>query len=83
MNSTTLTAARPTAGRSSYYQPRHLDLQDRVARRLGLALLAWSRRREALRTPETVLLRRHTARAASEAHGDLLVQLHTLGSPMA
>lgn len=82
MNTTTLTANRPTAGRTSLYQPRSLDLQDRVARRLGLALLDWSRRREALRSPETVLLRRQTEQAANQARGELQRQLATLGSPL-
>ncbi|WP_157428029.1 hypothetical protein [Agromyces salentinus] len=83
MNSTTLSAAHPNLGRTDLYHPRSLALEDRVARRIGLALLTWSRRREALRSPETVLLHRHTEHAASEARRDLQLQLSTLGSPLA
>ncbi|GAA1511674.1 hypothetical protein BJ978_001015 [Agromyces terreus] len=82
MNTTTLTAARPAPGRNSLYRPRSLDLQDRVARRLGMALLTWSRNREALRSPETVLLRREVERAATDARGELHRQLHTHGSSL-
>ncbi|ANJ25401.1 hypothetical protein [Agromyces aureus] len=82
MNTTSLTAARPVPGRAALYQPRALGLQERTARRLGLALLDWSNRREALRSPETVLLRRRTELEAQRAMGDLQRQLATLGSPL-
>lgn len=65
------------------YQPTTLSLQERTARRLGLALLDWSRRREALRSPETVLLRRSTELEARHAMGELQRQLGTHGSPFA
>ncbi|SFR67427.1 hypothetical protein SAMN05428970_0209 [Agromyces sp. CF514] len=82
MNTTSLTAARPVPGRASIYQPRALGLQERAARRLGLALLDWSRRREALRSPETVLLRRRAEQEAQHAMAELQRQLGTLGSPL-
>ena len=80
MNTTSLTATRPVPGRATMYQPQALGLQERAARRLGLALLDWSRRREALRSPETVLLRRRTELEAQNAMGELQRQLGTLGS---
>lgn len=82
MNTTSLTVARPIPGRAAIYQPSALGLQERAARRLGLALLAWSRRREALRSPETVLLRRRAELDAQQALAELQRQLGTLGSPL-
>ncbi|KQM82029.1 hypothetical protein ASE68_00830 [Agromyces sp. Leaf222] len=64
------------------YQPRALGLQERAARRLGLALLRWSRRREALNSPETVLLRRHTELEMQNATAELQRKLATLGNPV-
>jgi hypothetical protein len=82
VNTTTLTAARPTPGRTTLYQPRSLDLQDRVARRIGLALLDWSRKREAMRSPEAVLLRRQGADEANAARDEQRRLLYTVGNPV-
>ncbi|MET4159106.1 hypothetical protein [Agromyces sp. PvR057] len=82
MNTTSLTVTRPVPGRATMYQPRALGLQERAARRLGLALLDWSRRREALRSPETVLLRRHTELEVQAVTYELHRQLATRGNPV-
>ncbi|MFF2372058.1 hypothetical protein [Agromyces sp. NPDC058110] len=81
MNTTTI-AARPLQARANLYQPKAHGLQERTARRLGQALLDWSERRSALRSPETVLLRRRAERDAQLALADLQHQLGTLGSPL-
>ena len=83
MQTTTLTAARPNTGRADLYHPRSLAVQDRVARRIGQALLDWSRRREERNSHESVLLHRQAALEASEAQRELHVLLATIGRPVA
>lgn len=58
MNSSSLTVGRSRSGQASVLSAQALRTRERVARRAGLALLAWSRRQDQRRTHEAVRLRR-------------------------
>ena len=82
MNTTSLTAGSARQGQTTELRAQARRLRERSARRLGLALLAWSRRLDERRTADTVLLRRQTAQLATRAR-DEQYRLVTLGTPLA
>lgn len=82
MNTTSLTAGSARQGQTTELRAQARQLNERLARRVGLALLAWSRRQDELRTREAVQLRRRTAELASRARDDQY-RLVTLGTPLA
>lgn len=82
MNTTSLTAGSARQSQTTELRAQARRLRERLARRLGLALLAWSRRQDERRTADTVLLRRQTAELATRAR-DEQYRLVTLGTPLA
>ena len=82
MNTTSLTAGSARQGQTTELRAQARRLRERLARRVGFALLAWSRRQDERRTADTVLLRRQTAQLATRAR-DEQYRLVTLGTPLA
>jgi hypothetical protein len=82
VNTTSLTAGSARQSQTTELRAQARRLRERLARRLGLALLAWSRRQDERRTADTVLLRRQTAELATRAR-DEQYRLVTLGTPLA
>jgi hypothetical protein len=82
VNTTSLTAGSARQSQTTELRAQARRLRQRLARRLGLALLAWSRRQDERRTADTVLLRRQTAELATRAR-DEQYRLVTLGTPLA
>lgn len=70
MNSSSLTVGRTRSSQASALNAQALQTRERVARRAGLALLAWSRRQEQRRTHEAVRLRRETQLLAARIRED-------------
>lgn len=67
MNTTTLTALGTTDSRAQDMRAGASQLRERLATRIGLALIDWSRRQDELRTSESVSARRRTERLANES----------------
>ena len=82
VNTTSLTAGSARQGQNTALRAQARRLHERLARRLGLALLAWSRRQDERRTHDAVQLRRRTAELATRARDDQY-RLVTLGVPLA
>jgi hypothetical protein len=82
VNTTSLTAGSARQSQTTELRAQARRLRERLARRVGLALLAWSRRQDERRTADTVLLRRQTAELATRAR-DEQYRLVTLGTPLA
>lgn len=70
MNSSSLTAGRTRTGQASALSAQALQTRERVARRVGIALLAWSRQQDQRRTHEAVKLRRETQLLAARLRED-------------
>jgi hypothetical protein len=70
VNSSSLTVGRTRSGQTSALSAQALQSRERVARRAGLALLAWSRRQDQRRTHEAVRLRRETQLLAARIRED-------------
>ena len=70
VNTSTLTAGSTHQSQATALSAQARGLQQRLALRTGLALLAWSRRQDERRTPEAVHLRRQTAQLATRARDD-------------
>lgn len=66
MNSTTLTIGT-TESRAQEVRVGASQLRERLATRIGLALLDWSRRQDELRTSESIAAHRRTERLATES----------------
>jgi hypothetical protein len=82
VNTTSLTAGSAPQGQATELRAQARQLHERLARRVGLALLAWSRRQDERRSHDAVHLRRRTAERATRAH-DEQYRLVTLGAPLA
>lgn len=82
MNTTSLTAGSARQSQTTELRAQARQLNERLARRAGFALLAWSRRQDERRTSEAVQLRRQTAELATRAYDDQY-RLVTLGTPLA
>lgn len=82
MNTTSLTAGSARQSQTTELPARARQLNERLARRVGLALLAWSRSQDERRTHDAVHLRRQTAQLATRAR-DEQNRLVTLGTPLA
>ena len=82
MNTTSLTAGSARQRQTTELRAQARQLNERLARRAGLALLAWSRRQDERRSTEAVQLRRETAARATRAYDDQY-RLVTLGTPLA
>ena len=82
MNTTSLSAGSARQGQATELRAQARQLHERLARRAGLALLAWSRRQDERRSHDAVHLRRRSAELANRAH-DEQYRLVTLGIPLA
>lgn len=71
MNTSTLTAGSTQQGQATVLTAQAGELRQRLALRAGLALVAWSRRQDARRTPEAVQLRLEGAQLATLARDDV------------
>lgn len=83
MNANPLTAGATRQGQPVEFSTQANRLRQRVARRAGLALLAWSSRQDERRSHSAVQARRQLERAATRARDDQFRRLAVLGSPMA
>ncbi|WP_448002064.1 hypothetical protein [Agromyces bauzanensis] len=83
MNANPLTAGTTRVGQPVELSPQAPQLYGRLARRAGLALLAWSRRQDERRTSSAVQLRRQAEQAGARARDDQFQRVALLGSPMA
>ncbi|MGW4929105.1 hypothetical protein ACWEOH_08120 [Agromyces sp. NPDC004153] len=70
MNTTSLTVGSAQQSRATTISAQARRLRERLARRAGLALLAWSRRQEERRSTDAVTLRRQTEQDATRAHDE-------------
>ena len=70
VNTTSLTAGSAQQSRATDISAQARQLRERLARRAGLALLAWSRRQEERRTTDAVTLRRQTEQDATRARDE-------------
>lgn len=70
MNTSSLTAGSAQQSRATVLSAQARRLDERLALRTGLALLAWSRRRDERRSPDAVQLRRQTAQLAAQLRDD-------------
>lgn len=70
MNSSSLAAGRTRLGQASTLSAQALRTRERAARRVGIALLAWSRRQDQRRTHQEVRLRRETQQLAARLRED-------------
>lgn len=70
MNTSSLTVGVAQQSRATVLSAQARRLDERLAVRTGLALLAWSRRRDERRTPDAVRLRRETELLATQLRDD-------------
>jgi hypothetical protein len=82
VNTSSLTAGQAQSGRATALRAQARQLNERLARRAGLALLVWSRRQDERRTSDAVLLRRQTEQLATQARDDQFRQLALRGAPL-
>ena len=82
MNTSSLTAGSTQQGQATAIRAQARQLNERLARRAGFALLAWSRRQDARRTNDAVLLRRQTEQLATEARNDQFRQIALRGAAL-
>ena len=71
-----------STGQATALRAQARQLHERLARRAGLALLAWSRRQDERRSHDAVHLRRRPRTSRPRAH-DEQYRLVTLGTPLA
>jgi hypothetical protein len=83
VNTSSLTAGSARQGQATELRAQARQLHERLARRAGLALLAWTRRQDERRSHEAVHLHRHTARAAERAYQDQYRLATTFATPLA
>ncbi|HET6673428.1 MAG TPA: hypothetical protein VFG92_08630 [Agromyces sp.] len=82
MNTSSLTVGQARSGQAPALRAQARQLNERLARRAGLALLAWSRRQDERRTSDAVLLRRQTEQLATQARDDQFRQLALRGASL-
>jgi len=82
VNTSSLTAGSNRQDQATVLRAQARQLNERLARRAGLALLAWSRRQDERRSYDAVRLRRQTAQLATRAYDDQF-RLVALGTPLA
>lgn len=82
MNTSSLTVGSAQRSQATVLSAQARRLDERLAVRTGLALLAWSRRRDERRTPDAVQLRRQTALLADQLRDDAQRRV-TLATPLA
>jgi hypothetical protein len=82
VNTSSLTAGSTQQRQATALRAQARQLNERLARRAGFALLAWSRRQDARRTNDAVLLRRQTEQLATEARNDQFRQLALRGAAL-
>ncbi len=82
MNTSSLSAGQAQSGQATAIRAQARQLNERLARRAGLALLAWSRRQDERRTSDAVLLRRQTEQLATQARDDQFRQLALRGASL-
>lgn len=64
MNASSLTLGRPQSGQATVTRANSRGLNERIALRAGLALIAWSRHQSERLNPDAVLLRRQNTQLA-------------------
>lgn len=69
VNTTSLTLGSARQSRTTI-RAQAGQLRERLARRAGIALLAWSRRQEERRSTDAATLRRQTEQSAARARDD-------------
>ena len=82
MNANPLTAGATRQGQPVELSTRARQLRQRMARRAGLALLAWSNRQDERRSHSAVQLRRAAEQAGTQARDEQFQRLSVLVSPM-
>ena len=82
MNANPLTAGATRQGRPVEFSTQARQLRQRMARRAGLALLAWSNRQDERRSHSAVQLRRAAEQAGTQARDEQFQRLSVLVSPM-
>lgn len=82
MNTSSLTTGQAQSGQATALRAQARQLNERLARRAGLALLAWSRRQDERRTSDAVLLRRQTEQLATQARDDQFRQIALRGASL-
>ena len=80
MNTSTISVGRTAQVQSVTADARQLS--DRIARRAGHALLAWSRRRDAQRTHSAMAERRRNEQAAARLQADEFRRLTLMAQPL-
>lgn len=80
MNTSTITAGRTTQVQSVTADARQLS--DRIARRAGHALLAWSRRRDEQRTHSATAERRWNEQAAARLQAAEFQRVTLMAQPL-
>ncbi|MFD4421959.1 hypothetical protein ACFWN7_10705 [Agromyces sp. NPDC058484] len=83
MNTSSLTIGSTRSGQATALRAQARQLNERLARRAGLALLAWSRRQDERRTHDAVLLRRQAEQLATQARDDQFRWIALSGAPRA
>jgi hypothetical protein len=82
VNTSSLTAGSTRQSQATTLRAEARQWNEQLARRLGIALLTWSRRQDELRTRDAVQLRRQTEQLATRARNDGFQRLAVLGSPL-
>ena len=82
MNANPLTAGATRQDRPVELSTQARHLRQRMARRAGLALLAWSSRQDERRSHSAVQLRRQAEQAGTRARDDQFQRLAVLAAPM-
>jgi hypothetical protein len=82
VNTSSLTVGSAQRSQATVLRAQARRFDERLALRTGLALLAWSRRRDERRTPDAVQLRRQNAQLATQMRDDAQRRV-TLAAPLA
>ncbi|WP_157000920.1 hypothetical protein [Agromyces laixinhei] len=82
MNTSTLTVGRTSQGQASTLRADARQLHERLARRAGLGLLAWGRRRDAQRTHTAHAQRRRNELAAAHLQAADFQRIALLAQPL-
>ncbi|MGW9631911.1 hypothetical protein ACWGST_14525 [Agromyces sp. NPDC055520] len=82
MNTSTITAGRVSSTQVSTLRVDARQLHERIARRTGLALIAWGRRRDEQRTHSAVSERRRNELAAARLHAEEFQRIAVIAQPL-
>lgn len=82
MNTSTITAGRTAQVQAVTLRADARQLSDRIARRAGHALLAWSRRRDEQRTHSATVERRWNEQAAARLQAAEFQRITLMAQPL-